>query len=292
PPQKTREIQNHIYDSTRWNTFQFHDNDIIVATYGKSGTTWMQQIVLQLIYNGQADLNVSELSPWIDCAFGQSRNQTTENLQEQHRRCLKTQLPVDALVFSSKAKYIYVARDGRDIAWSRFNHFSNISESAHKMFENVKGSTYERPATNVVEFYHDWLNKDGFPNLPFWQHIRSWWNIRHQPNVLLVHFQQLKNDLPGQIQRIAKFLDIKTDDDLKWNEIVEHCTFDYMKEHSDLFVPGKMSGAGSKTFIYKGTNGRWKDLLTDGDCREYEKIAEEQLGKEAAHWLATGDMEK
>jgi hypothetical protein len=44
-PVKTREFHNHHFDSTIWNDFRFRDNDIIIATYAKSGTTWMQQIV-------------------------------------------------------------------------------------------------------------------------------------------------------------------------------------------------------------------------------------------------------
>jgi aryl sulfotransferase len=38
-PRKTREIQNCICDSTRWNGFNFRDDDIVIATYAKTGTT-------------------------------------------------------------------------------------------------------------------------------------------------------------------------------------------------------------------------------------------------------------
>lgn len=49
---KTRELHNHHMDSTVWNDFRFRDDDIAIATYGKSETTWPQQIVSQLIFNG------------------------------------------------------------------------------------------------------------------------------------------------------------------------------------------------------------------------------------------------
>lgn len=49
-PRKTRELHNHHFDSTIWNHLQFRDDDIIIATYAKSGTTWMQQIIAQMLY--------------------------------------------------------------------------------------------------------------------------------------------------------------------------------------------------------------------------------------------------
>jgi len=63
-PRKTREMHNHHFDSTVWNDFAFRDDDIVIATYGKSGTTWMQQIVGQLIFRG------ARTSPCRNCRRG------------------------------------------------------------------------------------------------------------------------------------------------------------------------------------------------------------------------------
>jgi aryl sulfotransferase len=62
-PLKTREVQNRGVDSTIWNEFPFRDDDIIIATFAKAGTTWMQQIVGQLVFGGDPDLEVARLSP-------------------------------------------------------------------------------------------------------------------------------------------------------------------------------------------------------------------------------------
>ncbi len=68
-PRKIREIHSHHFDSTIWNNFEFRDDDIVIATYGKAGTTWVQQIVAQLLFDGAENLETAEMSPWMDLRF-------------------------------------------------------------------------------------------------------------------------------------------------------------------------------------------------------------------------------
>ena len=65
-PKKVRELHNHHFDSTIWNDFSFRDDDIVIATYAKSGTTWMQQIVAQMLLGPDPELAVADMSPWLD----------------------------------------------------------------------------------------------------------------------------------------------------------------------------------------------------------------------------------
>src|SRR5215472_18618275 len=107
-PQKTHELQSHHFDSTIWNDFRFRDDDIVISTYGKSGTTWTQQIVGQLLFGGKPGIPVAEMSPWLDLRVPPKAVKLPEVEAQTHRRFIKTHLPVDALVFSPKAKYIYI----------------------------------------------------------------------------------------------------------------------------------------------------------------------------------------
>ena len=117
-PQKTRDLHNHHFDSTIWDDFRFRDDDIIISTYAKSGTTWMQQIIAQMILGGDPDAEVAELSPWMDLRIPPKEVKLQAVEAQTSRRFLKTHLPVDALVFSPKAKFLYIGRDGRDVVWS------------------------------------------------------------------------------------------------------------------------------------------------------------------------------
>ena len=290
-PRKTREIHNHHMDSTVWNNFEFRNDDIIIATWAKSGTTWTQQIVSQLIFSGAVGINVPEISPWLDLRIMPPEALTAVNHQK-HRRFLKTHLPADAMVISPKAKYIYVARDGRDAAWSAYNHLANFRPETFDMFNMAPGRVgpeLPKPGPSVEAFYREWFQRDGYPLWSFWENIRSWWSIRHLPNVMLIHFNDLKHDLPGSIRLIAEFLGISIDEKA-FPSIVEHCSFGYMKRNAHLSAPlgGTIWQGGAQAFINKGTNGRWQTTLSPADVRAYEARAISELGPDCAAWLELG----
>ncbi|MDH3650027.1 MAG: sulfotransferase domain-containing protein [Saprospiraceae bacterium] len=293
-PQKTREFHNHHFDSTIWNDFKFRDDDIIIATYAKAGTTWMQQIISQLIFNGQEGLPVAEMSPWLDLRVPPAHVKLQALEAQDHRRFIKTHLPTDALVFSPQSKYIYIARDGRDVVWSMYNHHAKANEKWYDALNNTPGRIgppIEEPSESIRDYFLEWLENDGFPWWPFWENVASWWAIRNLPNVMFVHFTNLKQDMEGLMKKIASFLDIPIDE-AQWDTIVKHCTFDYMKAHATASVPlgGIFWEGGAKTFINKGTNGRWTDILSEEESQKYESIAIEKLGLECSHWLKTGEM--
>ncbi len=106
---------------------------------------------------------------------------------------------------------------------------------------------------------------------------------------MLLHLESLKRDLPGEMRRIASFLDISVDES-RWDAIVEYCSFDWMKRNAARCVPmrGAFWDAGAQVFINKGINGRWTDVLSPQEVAQYESRSVQELGADCAHWLATG----
>ncbi len=291
-PVKSRELHNHHFDSTIWNEFHFRNDDIVISTYAKSGTTWMQQIVAQMIFRGDPDLEVAQMSPWLDLRVPPKEVKLPIVEAQTHRRFIKTHLPVDALVFSPKAKYIYIGRDGRDVVWSFYNHHSNANASWYAALNDTPGRVgppIEPPPSDIREYWREWMDRDGYPWWPFWENVRSWWEIRALPNVMLVHFESLRRDMPGEMRRLAAFLEIPIDES-RWDQILEYCSFDWMKKNATKSVPlgGAFWDAGAQVFINKGVNGRWRDTLSPAESAEYEARSVTELGRECAHWLATG----
>jgi aryl sulfotransferase len=292
-PRKTRELHSHHFDSTAWNELRFRDDDIVIATYGKSGTTWTQQIVGQLIFGGDPELAVAELSPWVDLRVPPKEIKLPAVEAQTHRRFLKTHLPVDALRFSPRAKYIYVARDARDVVWSLYNHHANANQlwyDALNKTPGLVGPPIEPPPGDIRQYWHEWMERDGHPFWPYWHNVRSWWQIRELPNVMLLHFAALKRDLPGEMRRIAAFLGIAVDPS-RQDAILEYCSFDWMKKNGAKAAPlgGAFWDAGADIFMNKGTNGRWRDTLSAEESARYEQRAEAELGADCARWLASGE---
>lgn len=290
-PVKTRDMRNRHMDSTVWDRFALRDGDVVVASYAKSGTTWVQQIVGQLVHGAAPDVPISTLSPWLD--YRLTPPETLRRLEDQaHRRILKTHLPLDALRFSPRARYIYVARDGRDVAMSLHHHHLSGNALWYERLNSGPaglGAPIGPPDPDPRRYFRAWLEGDGAPFWPYFENVRTWWAARSLPNVLFVHFNALKRDLEGEVRRIAAFLDIPIHGG-ELPAVLDHCSFGYMKAHAELVAPlgGAIFEGGAAEFIHRGENGRWRSVLTDDDIAAYEARARSELGPECAAWLASG----
>ncbi len=289
--QKTREFQSAMMDSTVWNDFAFRDGDVVIASWAKSGTTWLQQIATQLIFRAAEDVAINKMSPWYDARITPPEVRA-EVARQEHRRILKTHQPTYALPLSPKAHFIYVARDGRDAVWSLYNHFINLFQPVYDMFNNTPGRVgppVKRPEGTELDFFRDWMRGEGPPLSPFFENVRGWWDIGNDSNIKLVHFNDLKADLTGEMRAIATFLGVELAP-AEFSNAVNHCSFEYMKSHAERMAPrgGVSFSGGAGTFIHKGINGRWRDDLPDDESRAYEEMARRELGEECAHWLAHG----
>jgi len=255
----------------------------------------MQQIVGQLVRGAPDDLRPIGDSPWLDMRIFPLEEVLAGLEAQTQRRFIKTHLHLDALVFSPQAKYIYVGRDARDIVWSAYNHHASFTQEALDAFNHTPGRVgppLALPTVDVHEYYLHFLEHGELPGFltGLWEHVQGWWNIRELPNVLLVHFNNLKADMEGEIRRVARFLGSDVED-AQWSLILEHCSFDYMRrEFKKLDMLDKFFKGGGETFVSKGTNGRWKDVLSAQEIARCDEVAARYLTRDCAHWLRTGEL--
>src|SRR5262249_44602890 len=287
-------------DSTRWDYYQPRDGDIVIATYAKCGSTWMRRIVSLLIFQSLEPRALPQISPWIDCRFMDSVEVMQEMLNGQrHRRFLKSHLPFDSVPQYDHVRYIHVARDGRDACMSFFNHCSAFTPLAYEVFDRTApelGPIPRAPEEPRI-FWHEWLTKgvlpgatDGYPDLSFFDLEMTYWQARHTTNLLLVHYNDLKQDLAGEMRRIAEFLALEPPREV-WPSLVEPPSFEAMKRNGKSLLAGfeKMLDGGSDRFLFKGTNGRWRDVMTADDLALYDQVAK-RLTPGLARWLQSGRL--
>jgi aryl sulfotransferase len=148
-----------------------------------------------------------------------------------------------------------------------------------------------KPPADIRDYYHEFLDRGPYDFHPFWSHVQSWWDIRHLPNVLFVHHANLKADMAGEIRRVAEFLGIAVDSGI-WPKVIEHSGFDWMKKNADkmIYITADIFDGGPSEFFSKGTNGRWKDLLSADEIAKCDEVAAKNLTPDCAHWLKTGEM--
>ena len=283
-PAKARDINDAYFESQRWDDFPFRDDDVVIATYPKVGTNWIQQLAWQIVHGGPPGVDGLMNVAWLDMRVVPFRSTMDAYEAQTDRRIIKTHLPLDALVFSPRAKYIVGGRDARDMVWSAYSHQQHYDDATLSLFNappGRPGALVSAPDRDIRDYYLHFLEHDelpGFGFVPFWAHIQGWWDARHLPNVLMVHYANLKADLPREIRRIGRFLEIGVDE-ATLPAIVEHCSFDYMR-----------AGSNNHPNFNRGVNGRWRDVLSHEDIRRCDEVAAFNLSSDCARWLATGEL--
>ncbi len=299
-PERTRVYQCHHFDSTRWDYFEPRHDDIIIATSYKAGTTWTQAIIAHLLFpDGDLPAGPAELSPWLDMRMLPLEIALNGLRAQEHRRFIKTHLPLDGMRYEKDLKYIYVARDARDVFMSLWNHYSTMTDEIVTLMNLLlgrQGDEFPPAPDDVHAFWRDWMTRSTFEwesdGWPYWSHlsnVQSWWNFRHLPNIELVHYSDLLADTEGQMRRIAAYLEIDVPEHL-WPKVVDAVSFKQMKSQAEFYAPGAGSfwKGGAKTFLHKGTNGRWRDILSDAELALYDAACERALTPECRRWLENG----
>jgi aryl sulfotransferase len=298
-PQVTHVYQNHLLDSTHWRHFVPRDDDIVISTSIKAGTTWTQTILAHLVLGTRSISRLWELSPWLD-RRRQAIDEVIARLDaQQHRRFIKSHLPLDGLPFHPRVKYLVVARDARDVFMSLFNHHTSYTDAFVAELNALPGRVgppLPPPQQEIHAFWRAWITTGWFPweseGYPYWgnlHHTATWWPYRHRDNILLVHYSDLLRDLPGEIRRIAQFLSIPCSDQTI-AAVAEAVTFAAMQQQADQLLPDSDETwhGGGQTFVFKGTNGRWKDVLSPEELALHTQAVARLLPPDCAAWLEHG----
>jgi aryl sulfotransferase len=260
----------------------------------------MQTIVANLLFqDGVFPAPVSAMSPWLDMALPPLEKVSQALEAQTHRRFIKSHLALDGLPYFDTARYIMVGRDVRDVFMSIWNHHMGYSDQAKTMFRERAASLgldFPVDFEDLHDMWRVWIEKGAFPwessGFPYWSHLhhaQTWWDFRHVPNILLVHYTNLLEDPEGQIRRLAKHLDIAIDEQLLPG-VLQRISFSGMKERFSSIMPeaDQYWREGMTTFMHKGTNGRWRGVLTEKELEQCRAAVEREMTPDCAAWLEHG----
>lgn len=293
-----------MIDSRRWSAYRPRSGDVIIATYPKCGTTWMQQIVGLLIFQSPEPRPVGEIAAWVDRRLDPLEEIMHRFEIQTHRRFLKSHLPFNGMPIYNDVRYIHVARDGRDACLSYHNQITRFREDTLRVLDDIGlsdeliGRTYPRVSTDPRAYFRMWMQEgvagasDGSPYLSYFDFERTYWQARRRPNLLMVHYRDLKSDLDEEMRRIARFLDIPVCEEI-WPSLVKAATFEEMRREGAKLAPRVMTlfSGGSADFFQKGENDRWRGILTSEDLDLYEHAMSRKLSQSCARWLRQGSRE-
>jgi hypothetical protein len=196
--------------------FRPRASDVIIATYPKCGTTWVQQIAHGLRTGGDMAFDeITEVVPWLEAALDLGLDLDAE--QKAEPRLFKTH--VRAELAPPGCRYISVIREPGDALASQY-HF-------------MEGWFLERGAVAIDDFVRLLAFSTG-PGSTYWNYLLSWWRRRDDPQVLTLSFEDLKEDLEAQVARVARFL--ATDVARRSIDVAtRQATFAFMKTHEGQF---------------------------------------------------------
>ena len=291
-----------LIDSDRWGAFQPRPSDVVVATYPKSGTTWMQRILSLLIFRSEEPVPLDQIFPWWEVNRRPIEAVVEDFEAQSHRRSVKTHVPFDAVPRFDTVKYIHVSRDGRDVCMSYHNHCTGFRPEALARMDAIGLAEpslrrpYPRVDADPAIHFHNWLTsgaiagqQDGTPYLSYFAYERSFWNVRSAPNLLFVHYNDLQADLTGEMRRVADFLDIDIlDEDIE--RMAGSASFTSMRKDAAVLIPNVARNfeGGALRLVNKGQSGRWRGIYDESDVELFDKKLRDAVPDVYADWLLKG----
>jgi len=291
----TARYQNILMDSTRWDDITLRDGDIVISTPAKCGTTWTQMICALLIFQStDFPRPLDAMSVWPDLLIHRREDVVAELAAQQHRRFIKTHTPLDGLTYDERVTYVSVGRDPRDAAISFDNHMANMNVPLVMARRDMvvaeeagdPPAALPEPPESARDRFWQWV--DGavdLASLPLMlHHLSTFWQVRDQPNVVLLHYQDMKDDLEGTMRRLATRLGIEVPEET-WPELVKAAGFAEMKRRADDLAPEAGIWFDRQRFFCRGTTGQWRELLDTDDLRRYHARVAQLATPDLANWL-------
>lgn len=246
-------------------------NDVIISTYPKSGTTWALQIAYEIGYLGAGDYEHSyQVFSWPDKLIPIEDNPPLTDMSYMadsptRLRVIKSHLEAPFVPHHDTVKYISVVRDPKDLMVSLV-HFENG-------FNRVLFGGEVPVDAYVKSFQTDRFIYQSWPMF-----INSWWSLRDRDNVLILTFEEMKADHAGTVQKMANFLDIALSPD-QLDRVVEKSSYAWMKANDYKYSQPAFGEEERVPLVRSGKSGNSKELLSADQQAEIDTYCINELDR-------------
>lgn len=286
-----------LTDSRRWATFDFRPGDIVISVPSKCGTTWLQMMCALLIFGPKLPSPLTYLSPWLDMRLQPASEIYGRLAGQQHRRFIKTHTPLDGLPAHEGVTYVVMGRDPRDVAVSMSHHRANLdAETIGTKLGNRTLPASEVPlaltgdrvrADALTWFYADDPVPHALSSLKgmTW-HLGQAWHRRSEPNVVVLHYQEVAADPEGTMKALSNRLGIAVNAKT-WPDLVSAARFESMRAGAQTVIPDEGMGLikNPAGFFNVGKSGQWADILTPCDLDHYAARVSALVDDDVNKWL-------
>ncbi|XP_036167463.1 bile salt sulfotransferase [Myotis myotis] len=246
--------------------FVFKDEDVLTVSFPKSGTNWLVEILCLIYSKGDPtwvqSVPIWERSPWVENTHGYQILKDKEG-----PRLITSHVPIHLFpksIFQSKTKVIYLIRNPRDILVSGY-------------FFWIISKFVKRPES--LEQYFEWFTQGHVAFGSWFDHTRGWMSLRGQENVLIVSYEELKQDTRSVVQKICRFLGKKLEPE-ELNSLLKHSSFQVMKENkmsNYTLLRGWLIEDKNGSLMRKGISGDWKNHFTVAQAEVFDRIFREKM---------------
>ncbi|XP_028663774.2 sulfotransferase 1C1-like [Erpetoichthys calabaricus] len=275
PLQQIRGVSMLSFVVENWHRiegFKAFPGDVLIATYPKAGTTWVQEIVDLIVNEGDKEkcqrAPIYVRIPFIEMFPPPPFKSGIDLLEKMSPpRVIKTHLPIQFInqsFWDNNCKVIYVARNAKDSVVSYY-HFDRMNK-------------YEPEPGPWNEYIHKFMQGE-VPFGSWYDHVKGFWEEKNKRNVLYLFYEDLKENLRNEVIKIVKFMDRSLSEDII-NRIVELTTFSNMKDNpmaNYTTIPDSVFDYSKSTFMRKGQVGDWKNHFSAEEAALFDKHYEEKM---------------